>query len=254
MELTNATLRLASQLDKAHVRRDTGLFKAEGDKCVADTLGAFDLECLAATHAWTAAHPETAARAGSRLAVVSPREMARMSSLKTAPEVLALYRIPDMPPAVVEPGRLTLALDCVQDPGNVGTIVRTADWMGVDTVLASEGTADIWSPKVVMSTMGALARVRVCRCDLPDLLTGSPVPVFGMALDGEDLYRAELPGDGGAVLVMGNEGSGISDAVAATLTRKLLIPAFGPHAAESLNVAVATAVTLGEFRRRAYYS
>lgn len=248
-KMTNAERHAVADLDKAAYRRKTGLFKAEGTKCVGDMLGSFELETLVATSAWLDTHAGMAEYAGSSLSVVSARELESMSSLKTPQGVLAVFRQTPQTVPEINPTALTLALDKVQDPGNLGTIVRTADWMGVKDIICSSGTVDIYSPKVVMSTMGALARVRVSYCDLAELLATSPVPVCGMALDGEDLYRARLPLNG-TVIVMGNEGNGISREVGAALTRRLLIPSYGDHAAESLNVSVATAITLSEFRRR----
>lgn len=248
MELTNAIRRDVARLDKASQRRETGLFKAEGTKCVCDTLDHFEPVLLAATRTWIDEHRVQAQSAGDKLAVVSRRELEQMSSMKSVPDVLAVYRIPEPIIPSIEAEGLTLVLDTVQDPGNLGTILRTADWMGVRRVLCSPDTADIYSPKAVMSTMGALSRVEVCYCDLVPLLMQASVPVYGMALDGNDIYRTALSRDG--VIVMGNEGRGLSPEVSATVTDRLLIPAYGEHSSESLNVAVATAITLAEFRRR----
>lgn len=147
---------------------------------------------------------------------------------------------------------LVLALDGVQDPGNLGTIIRLADWFGISHIICSMDTADAYSPKTVMATMGAIARVRVHYVDLPRLLAecGADVPVYGTFLDGTDIYAEPLSAAG--VVVMGNEGNGISDAVAQSVNRRLFIPSFPADrpTSESLNVAIATAITCAEFRRR----
>ena len=144
------------------------------------------------------------------------------------------------------------ALDGVQDPGNLGTIVRIADWWGIDHVVCSHDTADVFAPKVVQATMGAIARVKVSYVDLPQWLESLPnkVAVCGTFLDGDNIYAAPLPHSG--ILVMGNEGKGISADVEALVNRRLLIPSFPAHrpTSESLNVAIATAVAVAEFRRQ----
>lgn len=249
---TKAQRRLVASLADVKGRRRAGLFAVEGTKCVLDMLGAFDLRDLYATAAWLDTHrpgcgsvePEAVTRA----------ELTEMSSLSLASDVIAVFALPgpeEFDPAVFA-GRLTVALDRVQDPGNLGTIIRTADWMGVDTVLASADTVDCFNPKAIQATMGALARVRVIYGPLPEMLAAAPCPVFGTFLDGENVYTARLPREG--VVVMGNEGRGISPATAACVTRRLLIPSYpaGRPTSESLNVATATAITLAQFRAAAF--
>ena len=140
-----------------------------------------------------------------------------------------------------------LALDGVQDPGNLGTIIRVADWFGIDRIVCSADTADCWSPKVVQATMGSIARVSIVYTDLVDYLQHTTLPVCGTLLNGRDIFKESLPSD--AIIVMGNEGNGISQAVRQLVTHPLLIPQYRPGA-ESLNVAIATAITCAEFRRR----
>ncbi len=249
MQLTNANIKLLHSLDQARTRRSEGLFKVEGTKAVADTLGAFEPVAVYATAAYIGKtdfrHP--------MLVQATSRDMGRISSLTTPADIIAVYRIPESDAGfdlqTEASAGLVLALDTIQDPGNLGTIIRTADWFGICHIIASESTADVWAPKVVQATMGALARVRVHYCDLPVALAElHGVEIFGTFLDGENLYDAELAPTG--VIVTGNEGRGISEAAAAAVSRRITIPSFGPHAAESLNAAVATAVTVAEFRRR----
>ena len=146
--------------------------------------------------------------------------------------------------------QLALALDSVQDPGNLGTIIRIADWFGISTIYCSEDTADVYNPKVVQATMGSLAHINIVYCDLVELLQHYDGPIYGTLLDGQDIYQQELSQKG--IIVMGNEGNGISQRVRPLITHRLLIPNFNKNSetAESLNVAIATAITCSEFRRR----
>ena len=147
--------------------------------------------------------------------------------------------------------QLSLALDGIQDPGNLGTIIRIADWFGIETIYCSEDTADAFSPKVVQATMGSLAHVHIIYTDLLRLFETLPpsYPVYGTLLDGDDIYQQPLTSHG--IIVMGTEGNGISEAVRQKVNRRLLIPSFNAgDRAESLNVAIATAITCSEFRRR----
>ena len=147
---------------------------------------------------------------------------------------------------------LYLALDGVQDPGNLGTIIRIADWFGITDIFCSNETADIYNPKVVQATMGSIARVKLHYTDLKKLIGSLPpdYPIYGTLLDGTDIYKENLSAKG--IIVMGNEGNGISPEIRKVINRKLLIPNYpiGRETAESLNVAIATAVTCAEFRRR----
>ena len=187
---------------------------------------------------------------------VTAEELARVSLQRAPQGVLAVFEKPQPVAAqslLPVAGRsLCLALDGVQDPGNVGTIVRIADWWGIEHVICSHDTADVFAPKTVQSTMGALGRVGVHYTDLPAWLDALPAgtPVYGTLLDGDNLYDSELTPHG--IIVMGNEGNGLSSAVRERVSHRLLIPSFPPDrpTSESLNVAVATAVTCAEFRRR----
>lgn len=255
MEDITASLRKTiASLATARHRRAAGLFAAEGTKCVLDTLDAFGLRHLVATPAWFDEHPRQAALPQ---AVAARRaDMERMTALSTPPPVIAVY---DIPPAVqprFTAADLVLALDCIQDPGNLGTIVRAADWMGVTTILASADTADIFSAKAIQATMGAISRVAVHYCPLAETLAALPagMAVYGTFLGGDNIYTA-APGPGG-VLVLGNEGRGISDAVAACVTRRLTIPSYPPGrpTSESLNVGVAAAIAMSQFRAAMFTS
>ena len=225
-------------------RDELGLFVAEGDKCIGELLKSFEL-----VHHLT---PEN----------TPLKEIERLSSLQTPQGSIAVFRKPayanGWSASELQADCLYLALDDVQDPGNVGTIIRTADWFGVKHILCSEGTADCFAPKVVQATMGALARVQVHYLSSGDfcaLLRGAAkagIPVYGTLLDGEDIYSANaIPDKSRGIIVMGNEGNGLSAAVRKCVTHRLRIPSYPANepTSESLNVAIATAVTLAEFRR-----
>ena len=182
--------------------------------------------------------------------------MERISQLKSATEVLAVVEQPRHTLNVANLGnKLSLALDGVQNPGNLGTIIRLADWFGVEDVICSTECADLYNAKVVQATMGALLRVKVHYTDnLAELLrsaANSDIPIYGTLLDGNNMYDDNLSQRG--IIVMGNEGRGLSDECRKVLTHKLFIPPYPADAptSESLNVAMATGIILAEFRRRA---
>lgn len=255
MELTNAIRKSVRQLADARHRREAGLFTAEGTKCVTDTLPHFTPRLIAATRKWAEEHADLLR--GHDVAIATRADLERMSSLTTPAPVIAVYEMPHhaMPSVEELATQLVIALDRIQDPGNLGTIIRVADWMGVRHILASRDTVDAFNPKVVQATMGSIARVAVHYCELADELPhlAERVPVYGTLLDhrAENIYTAALPQS--AVLVMGNEGRGVSDDVRALLTNTLFIPPYPADAAtaESLNVAVATSIALAMFRRQA---
>ncbi|WP_280119125.1 RNA methyltransferase [Sangeribacter muris] len=248
MELSKAKQGIYSQLSRRKMRDRHGLFIAEGRKSIEDTIGSFEVEAIVSTN------PESIPEEwGCRNVsfVVSQGQMGKISSLSTPSDILAVYRIPDgyydnVPEPA--PDKLYLLLDGVQDPGNLGTIIRTAHWFGIDRIYASKDTVDIFNPKTVQSTMGSLGRVEVVYCDLCRLLNDNPeIPVYGTLLNGDNIYEASLSASG--FIIMGNEGKGISAPIRNMVTSPLLIPPYdsGNHS-ESLNVAVATAVVLSQFR------
>ena len=228
------------QLEQKKFRKRDGVFVAEGPKVVGDLLRAgFEPVLLFATSEWQAV--------GLMVQEVSDDELRKISFLQHPQQVLAVFRIPDCPAADTTGKRLSLALDGVQDPGNLGTIIRIADWFDIDTIYCSEDTADAWNPKVVQATMGSIARVNIIYSPLEEVIRKAQVPVYGTLLDGQNIYEETLSPEG--IIVMGNEGNGISQPIRQLITHRLLIPQYheGP---ESLNVAIATAITCSEFRRR----
>lgn len=242
--------KLIQSLASVKGRREAGAFLAEGTRCVVDSLPHFGLRALYCTAAWAGEHPAEAAEAS----IVERREIERMSLQRSPQPVLAVFDLPEIP-SYAYTGEMALALDAVQDPGNLGTIIRLADWFGIRDILAGPGTADAFQPKVVQATMGALARVRVHRVDnLAAALRESGAPVAGTFLDGDDLYAAELNLERLPIVVMGNEGNGISAEVEAEVDCRLKIPSFPPGrpTSESLNVAMATGIIVSELLRRIY--
>ena len=253
MELTNNLRKNIYLLSERKHRKKLGMFKCEGTKCVMDTLGSFELFMLACTPTWLSSHPDVSSVAADKLCVISPGELSRLSSLTTPQDVIAVYHVPvhEFDPTIFETS-LVVALDNVQDPGNLGTIIRTADWFGVRNIISSPTGAALYNPKVVQATMGAISRVKVHYMDLPSLFESlhGKTPVFGTFLNGESIYSSNLSRNG--IVLMGNEGRGISEELKKFVTHKITIPSFpiGDPTSESLNVATATAITLSEFRRR----
>ena len=247
--LSKNKIKYIRSLEQKKYRKEEKAFLAEGHKLVDDLSGHFECRLLAATSTWLESHPDIKA---DEIVEVSEEELKKASLLKTPQDVLAVFRIPETDPGTRDiAGSLCLALDDVQDPGNLGTILRTADWFGIRHVFCSIGTADAYNPKTVQATMGALARVRIHYCDLKDLIgTLSDMPVYGTFLDGKNIYGQELTPHG--LIVMGNEGKGISQEMEKLVNRRLLIPNYpqGEETSESLNVATATAIVCAEFRRR----
>ena len=239
-------IKFIRQLEQKKFRHREGLFVAEGTKVVGDLLKAgYIPHSLYATPDWIASHSVAEATE------VTDDELTRLSFQQHPQQVLALFPIPE--PADLSPltSHLSLLLDGVQDPGNLGTIIRIADWFGISNIICSEDTVDAYNPKVVQATMGSIARVNIIYTNLLELLDGLPAdfPVYGTLLDGENIYAQELTPHG--LIIMGNEGNGISDAVRQRVNRRLLIPDFhNGDTADSLNVAIATAITCSEFRRR----
>lgn len=248
--VTANIIKKVAGLDDRKGRRREEAFKAEGSKCVIDTLPHFHLRAFYALPEWLKDHEDVAFRYGEKVSEVSRADLRKMSSLVTPPEVIAVYSIPDRTlPENVASGNLVLALDTIQDPGNLGTIIRVADWFGITDIIASRETADCFSPKVIQSTMGAISRVSVHYRDLTEAIpTAGAEAVYGTFLDGSPIGEASLGTTG--IIVIGNEGKGISREVERLVSHRLLIPSYPPEreTSESLNAAVATAITLAKFR------
>ena len=249
--LSKNDIKNIKSLELKKFRDEKGLFVAEGHKLVGELLGVFKCVLLVATDEWLAGHGRIPA---DRVEAVTADELKKASLLRSPQDVLAVFCIPEDRQTMKEAAseNLVLALDDVQDPGNLGTIIRIADWFGIKDIFCSRGTADVFNPKAVQATMGAIARVKIHYNDLVKEISALPasVPVYGTYLDGETIYDTQLSDNG--VIIMGNEGNGISKEVGKTVNHKLYIPNWpaGAATSESLNVAIATAIVCSEFRRR----
>lgn len=233
--LSKAQVKWVRSLQQKKNRDAEGVFVAEGEKCVNDLRDAFELVLLAS--------PENASR----------MEIEQMSSLRNPQGTIAVFRKREE--TDIDTQQLLVALDGVQDPGNLGTIIRTCDWFGIHDILCSKDTADCYNPKVVQATMGALARVRVHYVDLPSVLANlskQGIPLYGTLLDGKNIYDTNaIPDKQIGVIIMGNEGNGISPEIRKLISHPLFIPSYPADTptSESLNVGIATAIVLAEFRR-----
>ena len=229
-------------------RNKEGKFVAEGFKVVDDLLALQPADLIVATGEWLRGKYFGAE---TEVIEVTDEELKKVSFLQHPQQVLAVFRQATSGDYSINTSELSLALDGVQDPGNLGTIIRIADWFGITHIYCSQDTADVYNPKVVQATMGSIARVKVEYGDLLGLVESLPadVPVYGTLLDGDNIYQQKLENRG--LIVMGNEGKGISPKLAKKVNHKLLIPNFpeGRATADSLNVAIATAITCSEFRR-----
>lgn len=240
MNISKNELRQVAALARKKTRDESGLFVVEGEKMVAEALASgFEVVKV------------------YRRDEIGEEAMARLSGLSSPSPVLAVVRQKESG-AVTLPGRgLYLALDGIRDPGNLGTILRIADWFGLDGIFASADTVELYNPKVVQATMGAIFRVPFSTVDIPSFcreVLSAGGRVYGTFLDGENLYRNTLDNgaDSPSVIVIGNEANGISRETAACVSDRLFIPPYPSDdpGSESLNAAVATAVTVAEFRRR----
>ena len=254
--MTKAEITLVKSLSDKKERNASGLFIAEGTKLVGEIVAShLDVQKIFFTDDKSTSDTFPF-KTGSKIETekVSPKDMERLSKLKTPSNIIALVKIPNYKfdfQSVYH--NLILALDNIQDPGNMGTIIRIADWFGINDIICSENSADCFNPKVVQATMGAITRVKVHYTDLGNTLkkiTADGINVYGTFLEGENIYNAQLSKNG--VIIMGNEGRGISPAITSYVNKKLFIPSYpaGAETSESLNVSTATAIICSEFRRR----
>lgn len=251
MEISKTKVSILASLSSKKMRQKHGIFLAEGSKCAFDTIGAFELVNLVVTEEWLKKNHLPHDLKPELVLTATEEIMKKISSLSTPPDVIAVFRLPDKESNRVnltEDG-LYLMLDGIQDPGNLGTIIRTADWFGFEKIICSKDTVDVYNPKTVQATMGSLRRVRIIYTDLQDLIQKSKLPhIYGTMLDGENIFTKNLASSG--IIIMGNEGNGLSENIKRFVTDPLLIPPTRKDShGESLNVAIATAITLAQFRK-----
>lgn len=234
-------IKLISSLQQKKYRIANQLFIAEGIKVIQELLASnFELE-----HLYTTQNDFEAVQSAKKT-LISETDLKKISALTTPNTCLAVFKIPSEK-KIIENG-LILALDSIRDPGNLGTILRLCDWFGIKQLVCAKETVDIYNPKVVQATMGSITRVNVNYIDLNDFMTRTKLPVFGTFMEGDNIYKTNLPKEG--IIIMGNEANGISQDLEKIITKRLTIPRFGDlQKTESLNVATATAILLSEFRR-----
>ncbi|MCL9806772.1 RNA methyltransferase [Flavobacterium amniphilum] len=234
-------IKLITGLQQKKYRKEHQLFIVEGVKGIEELLNSdFELEHLFVTDNLFLNVPDY------KRSIISEAELKKISALSTANDCLALFKIPAE--GKINGEGLVVALDDIRDPGNLGTIIRLCDWFGVKQIVCSMQTVDVYNPKVVQATMGSISRVNVSYVDLDAYLQQSSKEIFGTFMEGNNIYKSELPQDG--IIVLGNEANGISKSIEKLVTRKISIPRFGDlQQTESLNVATATAIVLSEFKR-----
>jgi len=239
MSLSKNYIKLITSLSQKKYRLKHKLFVVEGVKVVHEFLNSsYELEIVFST--------DTDFSSTDKFIEVTDQELKKISSLKNPNKVLAIFKIPNQINPIM--GGLILALDSINDPGNLGTIIRLCDWFGIEQLVCSNETVDCFNSKVVQASMGSLTRVVVSYLDLKKYLQNASVPIFVADMDGLDVYKTKLPDS--AVLVLGNEANGISDEIKQLVTTKITIPRYGAfQQTESLNVATASAILLSEFRR-----
>ncbi len=240
--ISKTELQLIRSLRQKKQRVRLGLFVVEGDKVIKEFLEAtYMLERLYTTH------PDSFTLPDSKLRSITPETLRRISFQKTPNRSLALFHLPE-PTVYVDEG-LIVVLDDLQDPGNLGTIVRLCDWFGAEQVVCSPFTVDAYGPKVVQASAGSLVRVHMLYMPLTEILKKTRLPIYGAYMNGDSVYQADLPEQG--ILVLGNEGNGISEEVGSYVTHRISIPRYDhDRKAESLNVAMAAAILLSAFRGR----
>jgi TrmH family RNA methyltransferase len=244
--LSKNKIKIIQSLSRKKNRDELGVFLVEGNKMVEEAIRSdFKIDLIACTPDYAAQFKNPESRTGE-LIITDNELLAKASLLQNPQEALAIVQQPFYEFNQIDfKNELCLALDFIQDPGNLGTILRLADWFGIKHIICSENTVDVYNPKVVQASMGAIFRIKTHVADLPAFLPPlkeSGIPVYGTFLEGENIYRQTLSNNG--IIVLGNEGNGISKEVSKLVTHKLLIPDFSTHQnkPESLNVAVAAAI------------
>ncbi len=247
-------IKLINSLSKKKYREINKLFIAEGERLINDLMNSdITISEVYATEEWL---NYNIINDNVNICITTEQYLKKISQLKTAPPVIALCQIPNINIDNHSfENNLTLALDDIQDPGNLGTIIRLADWFGVESIICSENTADAFNPKVVQATMGAISRVKLIYTNLEVFLEKQNKmgnPIYGTFLDGDNIYLEEFSPNG--IIVMGNEGNGISQKIANKIKKRLLIPSFSTNnlKSESLNVSTATGIILSEFKRKTF--
>ena len=241
MSISKNQLKLITSLSQKKYRQKHHLFIAEGVKVIHELLNStFKIEILFCTDDF-----ETTI-SNDKIVRVSENELKKISTLKSPNKTLGIFKIPEEKP--IQSSGLIVALDAINDPGNLGTIIRLCDWFGISQLICSKDTVDCYNQKVVQASMGSLTRITIHYTHLQNYLTESKLPSFIADMNGKNVYKTSLPKEG--ILIMGNEANGVSEDIKNLIQHKISIPRFGEtQETESLNVATATAILLSEFRR-----
>lgn len=253
--LSSNQIKYIRSLQQKKFRIEFKKFVAEGDTLICDLIqSAYKAEMIIATNEWLENKSAVLLKNKSNIFSVKESELERISSLKTPNQVIAVFEIPDITIDIEYiKSQLTLVLDDIKDPGNLGTIIRIADWFGIHNIICSPETVDVYNSKVIQATMGSIARVNVFYMPIMEFLKSLPssLNIYGTFLDGESVYSKNLSENG--IIIIGNESNGISNDLLPFISEKLLIPSYSSDKknskAESLNASVATAVICSEFRR-----
>lgn len=234
-------IKLITSLQQKKYRIANQMFFAEGIKVIQELL----LSNFELVHLYTTQN-DFGTVSNDKKTLIDQGELKKITSLTTPNTCLAIFKMADEK-RVINTG-LIIALDSIRDPGNMGTILRLCDWFGVQQIVCSKETVDLYNPKVVQATMGSITRVNVSYLDLSEFISLAKIPVFGTFMDGDNIYKSILPQN--AIIVMGNEANGISEEIENCIKNRLSIPRFGTvQKTESLNVATATGIVLSEFKR-----
>jgi len=245
--ISKSQISFIKSLHQKKIRKEQGLFIVEGLKSVQEFINSdYTIDSVFYTKNISSNLGKLSRNIKS--VEVSEAELSRISTLNSPQSILALVQIPEPIPINVEKldGNFIIALDGIQDPGNLGTIIRTADWFGLNTIICSLETADVYNPKVVQASMGSLSRVNVSYTSLQDFLGKTRLPIFGALLDGQSIYETDFGQEG--LILLGNEGNGISEDLLQKINYPVTIPKFGK--AESLNVAITASIFCSELRRK----
>lgn len=244
--ISKSQISFIKSLHQKKYRKEHGLFIVEGFKSIHEFINSkYEIDAIYCL-------PDVLPKLGNlsrkiKLHEIKPNDLAKISTLNTPQQLLAIIKLPEAEGINLEniKGKFTLALDGIQDPGNLGTIIRTADWFGIEQIICSEDCVEAYNPKVVQATMGSLARVKITYTDLKNIFKAKACPVYGALLNGESIYKTNFGSEG--IILLGNEGKGISANLMPNIDYPITIPRFGN--AESLNVAISTSIICSEIRR-----
>lgn len=243
--LSKSKLKLITSLNQKKQREKQGLFVAEGEKLVEELVKTYSIRSLYTTNT----NVDLNKYGNAEPIIIDQKEMKQISLLQSPPQLIALFEKPEINSNYEEiSSGFSFVLDGVQDPGNLGTIIRLANWFDIDNIICSKTCADWFNPKVVQASMGALGRSKLIQLDLEKFLAETKLPILGTFMEGDNLYTCNLPKEG--LIVLGSEGKGISEALYPFISQKITIPSFGATPVESLNVAMAAGIISSEIKRR----